>query len=230
MEHRVQSDGRSRRVADVRWCRMSTSSVLLAVGTLPCLAGDCDDAVPVAVNTVIPFDTTGASASGEEIDPGICGGSFFTGIGADLWFRLPLPSAGTLRLSTCDPDGFDTDLSLHRGDCKVLETIACNGDVAADPACQPRHSEIEAVITDPVEHLIRVGGFNGGTGSGVLMIDFEPACPGDLDGDGRVGGGDLGLLFQQWGDCPGCDGDLDGDGMVRGSDLGLLFQRWGPCG
>ncbi len=56
--------------------------------------------------------------------------------------------------------------------------------------------------------------------------DAEP-CPGDLDGDGVVGGSDLGLLFVQWGG-PG-SADLDGDGVVRGSDLGLLFVGWGIC-
>ena len=55
-------------------------------------------------------------------------------------------------------------------------------------------------------------------------------CCADLDGDGVVGGSDLGLLFVEWGPCPGaCKADLDGDGVVGGSDLGLLFVRWGDC-
>ena len=52
-------------------------------------------------------------------------------------------------------------------------------------------------------------------------------CPADLDGDGLVGGSDLGVFFVGWGtDGPG---DLDGDGLVGGADLGLLFLAWGPC-
>jgi len=54
----------------------------------------------------------------------------------------------------------------------------------------------------------------------------EP-CPADLDGDGEVGGSDLGLLFVQWGGAG--TADLDGDGQVGGSDLGLLFVDWGVC-
>jgi hypothetical protein len=57
--------------------------------------------------------------------------------------------------------------------------------------------------------------------------DCEDTCPADFDGDGIVGGSDLGLLFVQWGG-PGT-GDLNGDGVVNGSDLGLLFVQWGPC-
>lgn len=51
----------------------------------------------------------------------------------------------------------------------------------------------------------------------------------DLDGDGVVGGGDLGQLFIAWGTCDDCDADLDGDGSVGGSDLGQLFIAWGNC-
>lgn len=59
-------------------------------------------------------------------------------------------------------------------------------------------------------------------GDGVL--DACQGSPADLDGDGCVGGADLGILFVQW----GTDGtaDLDGDGIVGGSDLGLLFIDW----
>jgi len=55
----------------------------------------------------------------------------------------------------------------------------------------------------------------------------DPACPGDLNGDGVVDGADLGLLLGQW----GTDGlaDLNGDGVVDGADLGLLLGAWGPC-
>jgi len=63
----------------------------------------------------------------------------------------------------------------------------------------------------------------------LLTISCGPACVGDLDGDGTVGGSDLGLLFIDWGPCDGCGADLDGDGTVGGSDLGLLFVAWGGC-
>jgi hypothetical protein len=55
------------------------------------------------------------------------------------------------------------------------------------------------------------------------------ALPGDLDGDGLVGGADLGLLLGAWGPCPkcaACTGDLDGNCVVDGSDLGLLLGAW----
>jgi hypothetical protein len=42
-------------------------------------------------------------------------------------------------------------------------------------------------------------------------------CPWDLNGDGQVGGADLGILLQNWGNPYG------------GADLGGMLQTWGPC-
>ena len=48
--------------------------------------------------------------------------------------------------------------------------------------------------------------------------------PYDLDGDGLVGGSDLGLLFVQWG-LPG-SADFDNNGVVDGADLAQLLDHW----
>ena len=65
-----------------------------------------------------------------------------------------------------------------------------------------------------------------------IPLEQEPPCPGDIDGDGQVGPGDLGLLIASWGSCPGsgeCPADVDGNGAVNAGDLGLLVGAWGPC-
>lgn len=54
-----------------------------------------------------------------------------------------------------------------------------------------------------------------------------PPCPGDLDHDGNVDGGDLGLMLGSW-NVAG-PADLNGNGFVDGGDLGLLLGAWGPC-
>jgi hypothetical protein len=51
-----------------------------------------------------------------------------------------------------------------------------------------------------------------------------PGDPADLNGDGIVDGGDLGLMLANWGE-PGTS-DLDGDGDTDGGDLGLLLASW----
>jgi hypothetical protein len=51
-------------------------------------------------------------------------------------------------------------------------------------------------------------------------------CTGDFDGDGTVGGADLGQLLGGWG---GSELDLNADGIVNGADLGALLGAWGAC-
>ena len=72
---------------------------------------------------------------------------------------------------------------------------------------------------------------SGESWAGVYVTDVPGphGCAGDLNGDGSVGGADLGLLLTEWG-CPAsCIADIDGDGAVGGSDLGLMMTAWGPC-
>ena len=58
--------------------------------------------------------------------------------------------------------------------------------------------------------------------------DADRPCPGDLDGDGGVGGSDLTQLLAHWGTAdPTCD--LDGSGAVDGADLAQILADWGAC-
>ena len=53
------------------------------------------------------------------------------------------------------------------------------------------------------------------------------SCPGDIDGDGVVGGPDLTIVLANWG-APG-DGDVNSDGTTNGIDLGIVLAAWGTC-
>jgi len=54
----------------------------------------------------------------------------------------------------------------------------------------------------------------------------QPTSPFDLDANGIVDGGDLGILLARWG-TPSPTADLDNDGTVDGADLGILLANWG---
>jgi hypothetical protein len=57
-----------------------------------------------------------------------------------------------------------------------------------------------------------------------------PACTADLNGDGGVGGIDLGIVLGAWGSQGGAmAADVSHDGTVDGTDLGLILSNWGPC-
>lgn len=62
----------------------------------------------------------------------------------------------------------------------------------------------------------------------VIDSDGPAPCPGDLDGDGKVDGADLGLLLGLWG-TNDAGADLNGDGKVDGGDIGLLLGSFGDC-
>ncbi|MEY4534331.1 MAG: hypothetical protein RLZZ246_649 [Planctomycetota bacterium] len=51
-------------------------------------------------------------------------------------------------------------------------------------------------------------------------------CPADLNGDGVVGGADLGALLSGWGST---GGDINDSGDTDGADLGILLSAWGNC-
>jgi hypothetical protein len=60
-------------------------------------------------------------------------------------------------------------------------------------------------------------------------VTSSAPCPADLNHDGQVNGGDLGVLLGAWGACSGCAADLNADGVVNGADLGIMLAAWGAC-
>jgi hypothetical protein len=64
-------------------------------------------------------------------------------------------------------------------------------------------------------------------GLAVLTVTTDPPVPGDVDGDGIVGSGDLATLLAAWGACGDtCPADFDGDGIVGPDDLVVLLAAW----
>ena len=62
-----------------------------------------------------------------------------------------------------------------------------------------------------------------------VVIDAS-GCRYDLNADGTVDAGDLGLILAAWGPCPGgCYEDVNDDGIVDGGDLGLILGFWDDC-
>ena len=55
--------------------------------------------------------------------------------------------------------------------------------------------------------------------------------PGDLDKNGCIDGGDLGVFLNMWGPQESSDADFNNSGTVDGADLGILLRFWvkNPC-
>ena len=68
--------------------------------------------------------------------------------------------------------------------------------------------------------------------NGIPDICEGPTCHDiDLNLNGIVDGGDLGILLAFWGTVSPAfpRADINGDGLVNGADLGIVLASWGPC-
>lgn len=70
-----------------------------------------------------------------------------------------------------------------------------------------------------------IGGFVSDGGN---VIAESCDCLADVDGNGLVDGGDMGILFGFWATNDPY-ADVDDDGAVDSTDLHLLLTAWGPC-
>ena len=130
----------------------------LALMGAPLLAqnDECAQAIAIGVGSVA-FDTTTATLS-PEVWPCAANG------GPDLWYTHTAGVTGNLTISTCG-SGYDTALEVFTGACGALTSLACNDDVCG------AQSSIQIAATMGTTYAIRVGGWNGSTGSGVLRVD-----------------------------------------------------------
>jgi len=62
-----------------------------------------------------------------------------------------------------------------------------------------------------------------------VTATYSPTLPGDLDGNGSVGQGDLDIILDSWGESPPSDprADPSGDGSVGQADLDIVLDHWG---
>lgn len=108
----------------------------------------------------------------------------------------------------------------------VNETVP----VTAPPPLVNQPFDLPTVLpSGSVAHLLMNGTFSDGTStttasSNLAMTGTPAPILGDLNGDGRVNGADLGLLLSGWGQ-PGIS-DLNNDGTTNGADLGLQLSNW----
>ncbi|MCH2161758.1 MAG: hypothetical protein MK085_07775, partial [Phycisphaerales bacterium] len=187
----------------------------------------CANPLEVFSGAGIDFTTENATESGPSVPLG-CSNSNGPEVFADVWFSYTAACTGPTRFSLCDTTNFDDRMVIYQGpDCPSEGTsvVGC-----ADNVCGSS-SSVEIFAIEGFEYLVRVGSPDGSTGTGMMMVACEPVgepCPADLNGDGQVDGGDIGLLLVDFG-ANGGPADLNDDGTVDGGDLGVLLAAFGPC-
>jgi len=131
--------------------------------------------------------------------------------------------------------GMYVNLAGPKQDVTILGGFHCgfldSSIIFCDSGAISREAQLDIVHRELAEFLAlylrddatRWNDVWGPEASGDDIVQIESQTP-DLDGNGIVDGGDLGLLVANW-DQPG-RGDLNGDGIVTGADLGLLIAAW----
>lgn len=131
---------------------------------------DCVAATVIAAGTTA-FDTTGATTDGPD-EPADCDFFSYTHIDNDRWWRYTATCTGDLEVSLCG-SGYDTKLAVYDGvACPPTGgPIVCNDDTCS------LQSEVTLTVTQGNEYLIRIGGYQGATGSGTIEITCTgPSC------------------------------------------------------
>ncbi|MHC4219284.1 MAG: proprotein convertase P-domain-containing protein [Planctomycetota bacterium] len=145
-----------------------------------CAALACERCANVVVNddcasaTVIgegstQFSTVCATTDGPAHDA--CLGAGDDHVHNDVWFAYTATCTGGLIVSTCGTvTDFDTRIAVYEATgCPVSDSnlLACNDDA---PGCPNYTSEAVAAVIAGREYKIRVGGYNGATGTGDLNL------------------------------------------------------------
>ena len=184
---------------------------------------DCGNATSVG-DGAHPFTNFYSTTDGPGQAPPECS-EFGPAILADVWFAYEASCSGEVTASLCGTADFDTRLEIWEGGCAGA-MLACNDD---GEDCTEYTSEVSFDATCGSNYLVRVAGYQGARGQGVLNIDcLGGCCPADFDGDGQVGGSDLAALLGGW-NSSNLVLDLTGDGIADGADLAVLLGRWGGC-
>ena len=138
-----------------------------------CNAITIDEGAAVSVNLATMTPSAGIPSS----VPGQCAFLNWNATTKDAWFRYDPPSDGRLTVLLCDSN-FDTSVVLYQTTaCLNPFRIGCNDD-----GCQPGGPTYQSkLLEQPVLRAttggpvyIRIGGYNGATGTAVLSVSFDP--------------------------------------------------------
>lgn len=152
---------------------------------------ECGNAIEIVIGDEVPFCNTMATNSGQVFQLGSCG-SFATTVGHDLWYYFAPEGDGELTLSTCGAD-FDTVLAVYTtvvpglnscpatGDLQTSFLLGCSDD-STSCGTASLNSQVKVDVVAGSIYKIRVGGYAGFSGSGVLTAGFKSAGSQCFDG------------------------------------------------
>ena len=144
---------------------------------------DCAFAVPVTAGTLeqpqaYPFYTNAAvTTDGPSHTGAECGIEEDDAFQTDIWYVFTAQERGTLKVDTCSKETrFNTMLAVYdTGTCipTAEDLMACNDDGTAPCGKYKNGSAVTVNVEADHSYLIRVGGYFGAKGTGVLKVGHE---------------------------------------------------------
>jgi hypothetical protein len=199
----------------------------LAVCPAMSLSNDgCENPAPILAGhtgfTNIGADTDGPFETGrcEELD-----------MGADIWFSYTATCTGLAVMSLCGSE-YDTTLAVYNGAaCPTRRAVQCSDDDCADLG-----SRILVPVVQGLVYLIRVGGYDGETGRGLISLrctvdgSNDDVCGPQSDAcetpHRAPGCADVGFCEQRCGEDPSCC-DVTWHGGCGGTFLCCVYSSRG---
>jgi choice-of-anchor B domain-containing protein len=133
-------------------------------------AGDDFSTAMIAQTGTNAYETNSATPSIPEPDDSMCEGTWLNwDNSADIWFAWTADFSGNAHFTTCDSSSFDTSMVLYEE--SESNQIECNGDGDGDNDCQSYYSAFDYSVSTGSTYYIRIGGWQGSTGSGTLTIE-----------------------------------------------------------
>ncbi|RME38361.1 MAG: hypothetical protein D6788_07580, partial [Planctomycetota bacterium] len=129
---------------------------------------DCNNALPLE-DGITPYTTNGATTDGPP-EPATCQFFFDSQVGSDVWFEYTASCTGEAVVSLCGSE-YDTKMAAYAGCGRCppdAPPVACN-----DESCLSQ-SEVNFPVSAGACYRIRVGGFQGAQGDGIVSVTCQP--------------------------------------------------------
>jgi len=137
--------------------------------TCPGAGDECNGALTAYLGANA-YETYTATPSSPQPDESQCSDTYLNWSNSqDIWFAWTAEFSGSAHFTTCDASSFDTSMVLYAGSCN--NQVACNGDANGEDGCQWYYSAIDLNVSQGETYYIRIGGWEGETGSGTLTIE-----------------------------------------------------------
>ena len=185
---------------DLPFCRLALLVAFVSQAHAQLPNDDCVNAMPIQLGA--NNYTNVGSLNSSPVWP--CGAG-----ARDVWFVFTAPNDAGYVFDTCAQSNHNSVLQVFSGPCDSLVSVACNNDTCG----QMSQVQLPAA-TAGTDYIVRVGGFVGSQGAGILTVTEVPAllplsnldeCA-DADTD-TIGAGDY--SFDNSGATTGLEGQME---------------------